>query len=244
MSLATWTPSALASEARRFAADAWRLVEAQHVASTSKLLSDPAEQALLEQMLEDSKPPLPADAAGLDYLLTTPWRYRPGRGGSRFRAEHDPGVWYGAEDLACAAAEIGYWRCRFIRDSAGLERLDPLPYTAYRAALATRAVDLRRPPLAAGAKYWTDPDSYLATQALAGPIREAGIGAIVYASVRDPRRPPAWCVALLSLAGFARPRPYPDTQTWFLTATAHSASWQRSVGGDRFAFDWANAPFE
>src|SRR5690606_2236799 len=104
MSSPTWTASALASEARPFASDAWRMVEAQHVASSSKLLADPDEQAELERLLDASKPALPATARGLHYLLTTPWRYRPGPGGSRFRGPFDPGVWYGAETVACAAA--------------------------------------------------------------------------------------------------------------------------------------------
>ena len=39
---------------------AWRGVEAQHVVSTMRLVDTPAEQDLLEQLLEGSKPPVPA----------------------------------------------------------------------------------------------------------------------------------------------------------------------------------------
>ena len=232
MSSPTWTPSALASEARPWAADAWRMVEAQHVASTTKLVADADDQALLEAMLEQAKPPLPPQAKRLDYLLTTPWRYRPPRGGSRFRSENDPGVWYGAESVDVAAAELGYWRCRFIRDSAGLQRLDPLPYTAFRAAISTSAIDLRQPPLDRDAGSWTDPAGYAATQALAAVVRATEIGAIVYHSVRDRRVSPGWCVAVLRLDAFAQSKPYPDMQTWFLTATEHNAIWTRAVSGE------------
>ncbi len=238
MSSPTWTASALASESRPFAGDAWRMVEAQHVASSSKLLADPDEQAELERLLDASKPTLPEAARGLHYLLTTPWRYRPGPGGSRFRGQFDPGVWYGAETVACAAAEIGYWRCRFIRDSDGLQRLDPLPYTAFRASMATTAIDIRQSPLDRDLSRWADPDSYRDSQALALLARDADLGAIVYPSARHPARPPPWCVAVLKLEAFARPRPRPDFQTWFLTATGTDAVWNRAMAGMRLAFHW------
>ena len=100
MSPTTWTPTALAAEARPWQGRAWRLVEAQHVVSTMKLVDDVAEQRLLEDLLEAAKPPLPAAAKGLHYLLATPFRYPPLPRGSRFRAAGEPGVFYGADALA------------------------------------------------------------------------------------------------------------------------------------------------
>ena len=67
-----------------------------------------------------------------------------------------------------AAAELGYWRWRFLRDAPGLARLDPVAHTAFRvSARAERALDLRVPPLDRDAAAWMDPGSYTATQALA-----------------------------------------------------------------------------
>lgn len=63
---------------------AWRGVEAQHVASTMRLVDDPDEQLMLEQILEVSKPPKPAMKVPKHYLLATPFRYRP-QHPSRFR---------------------------------------------------------------------------------------------------------------------------------------------------------------
>ena len=68
------------------------------------------EQALLEQLLEGSKPPLPSGAAGLHWLLFTPFRYPPPPSGSRFRGQTDPGVFYGADEVETACAELGFWR--------------------------------------------------------------------------------------------------------------------------------------
>ncbi|MBV8876721.1 MAG: RES family NAD+ phosphorylase, partial [Gammaproteobacteria bacterium] len=102
--MTTWTPRALASEARAYARTLWRVVEAQHTASTMRLTDSLEEQSLLEAVLEESKPPLPLAVRRLHYLLATPYRYRPHLG-SRFRAALEPGVWYGAEALRTALAE-------------------------------------------------------------------------------------------------------------------------------------------
>ena len=103
MSSNTWTPPALSSEATAWRGVVWRMVESQHIAATMKLVDDRAEQDLLESLLETSKPPA-ADTDRLDYLLATPLRYDPQRGGSRFRGETDPGVFYGAESMRTAGA--------------------------------------------------------------------------------------------------------------------------------------------
>lgn len=238
MSFNTWTPPAVSSEARPWAAAAWRIVEAQHTASTMKIVDDAAEQDLLEALLEASKPPRPQAAAGLDYLLATPFRYDPRRGGSRFRAATDPGVFYGAEQVRTACAELGYWRWRFLRDAVDLQRLEPVAHTAFRARVVTLAVDLRQPPFADDAARWTDPVSYGATQAFARVARDAGIGAIVYRSVRDPE--PAWCVAVLAPEAFAQPRPDAGTQTWWLAVQHDGVVWRREGMALHFdATPWA-----
>ena len=66
--------------------------------------------------------------------------------GSRFRAPTEPGVWYGAEALRTACAELGYWRWRFLTDALALESLGPSPQTVFQASIDTRAVDLTRAP--------------------------------------------------------------------------------------------------
>jgi len=99
---------------------AFRMVETQHIAATMRLVDSAAEQDVLEQLLDASKPPLPPEARGTHYLLAAPFRYLPPTG-SRFRSPHMPGIWYGADDPYCACAEIAYWRQRFLLDSAGTQ---------------------------------------------------------------------------------------------------------------------------
>lgn len=235
MSFTTWTPPALSSEARPWQADVWRMVEAQHIASTMKLVDDRAEQDLLEALLEGSKPPAADSTAGLDYLLAAPFRYSPRQGGSRFRGGADPGVFYGADHVATACAELGYWRWRFLHDAPALERLDPVAHTAFRTRIATTAIDLRQPPLDQHHAAWRHPADYRATQALARQAREAAIGAILYTSVRAPG--PAWCAAVLTPAAFARSAPEQPTQTWWLAVHHDQVQWRRD--GEAIVFDTA-----
>lgn len=217
------------------------MVEAQHVAATMKLVDSRNEQDVLESLLDASKPLLPAGTEALDYLLATPFRYDPRRGGSRFRGLTDPGVFHGAESVRTAAAELGFWRWRFLTDSLGLERLEPVAHTAFCVDIATPAIDLRQPPFDADACAWQHPSDYVPTQGLARIAREAGVGAITYRSVRDPD--PGGCLALLTPAGFARPTPRPGQQTWFLAVSAQEVTWRRDRQALQFqASCWQESP--
>ena len=225
MSCTTWTPLAVSSEGRPWSARAWRVVEAQHIASTMKLVDNAAEQDLLESLLEGGKPPQPEAAAGLHYLLATPFRYDPPPGGSRFRAATDPGVFYGAGGVRTACAELGYWRWKFLRDAVDLDKLEPVAHTAFQADIATTVVDLRNPPFDRDAACWNHPTDYGATQIFARTAREAQLGGIVYRSVRDPQ--PGWCVAVLTPRAFAKREPDPLTQTWWIAVQPEAVVWRR-----------------
>ena len=224
MSFNTWMPAAVLSETRPWAGTVWRMVEAQHTASTMKIVDNDAEQDLLETLLEGSKPAQPGSVLALDYLLATPFRYHPLRGGSRFRAITDPGVFYGAESVRTASAELGYWRWRFLKDAVDLEKLEPVAHTAFSADVSTQGVDLRQPPFSADAASWLHPADYGATQAFAQVARVADVGCIQYQSVRDPK--PAWCVALLTPQAFSKSRPR-LMQTWWLAVHQDAVTWRR-----------------
>lgn len=215
MSLPIWTPAALSSEAGAISGRYWRLVESQHQVSTLKLVDTLEEQALLENLLEESKPVLPPECAGLDYLLTTPFRYGAiYPHGSRFRrAGRTLGVFYASEQVETSLAEMSFYRLLFFRDSPDT----PLPtnaaeYTAFAAAIETKAaIDLTRPPLDRDLRQWTDPVNYEACQSLAEAARAGGIEAILYRSVRDPQG--GRNIALLTARAFAAREPV-ERQTW------------------------------
>lgn len=231
MSSSTWTAPAVASEAFRAQRRLWRAVEAQHVASTLRLVATANEQILLERLLEETKPPVPAVAADLHYLLATPFRYASPIG-SRFRAPADTGIWYGAEAQRTACAELGFWRWRFLIDSDGLQSMGPSPQTVFQAGIHAGLIDLTAAPFTRSRAEWTNPNAYDATQGFAHVAREAGVDAIRYESVRDPEHGGA--VAVLQPACF-KPRKPLQQATWFLTVRAESVIWQRE--GQTFEFD-------
>ncbi|MGE4527212.1 MAG: RES family NAD+ phosphorylase [Rhodospirillaceae bacterium] len=224
MSSTTWTPTAVASEAVGTRLDLWRAVEAQHIVSTTVLVDTAEEQRILEDLLEASKPPRPPGCEGMHWLLFTPFRYPPPPSGSRFRGTIDPGVFYGAEDIRTACAELGYWRWRFLTESPALPGLDPKLQTIFRSIVAAPAIDLRQPPFAVDAAVWTNPHDYTATQAFARIAREAGIGFIRYRSVRDPKE--GGCAAVLAPDAFAEKRPQ-ESQSWWLSVTRERVIWHR-----------------
>jgi hypothetical protein len=222
MSSLTSTPAALASELRAYDGRGWRFVEAQHLVSTLKLVDSLAEQALLEELIETTKPPLPAECRHLDYLLATPFRYDAEYPrGSRFRrAGRTPGVFYASEQPQTAIAEIAFYRLLFFAESPAT----PWPknaaeYTGFAALVSTaHALDLTAPPLDADRLTWTDPLDYQACQNFADSAREAGALLLRYESVRDPQRRAN--LAVLSCAAFAAPAPM-ERQTWRIRLSAH-----------------------
>lgn len=174
----------LAAGARTLARRLWRAVEAQHLVATMKLADSLAEQDVLEQILERSKPPLPPVAADLPYLIATPFRYRSPQA-SRFRRAQDPGLWYGAEEKLTACAEVAHWRWRFLMDSDGLRTQELVTeHSLFPAEVRGRCIDLTRVPWSARAAEWTHPSDYTACQALAAQAHEAGVQWIRYASAR------------------------------------------------------------
>ena len=207
--------------------DLWRAVEAQHVASTMALVDTVAEQAVLERLVESSKPPVPRDVAqaNLHWLLFTPFRYAPPPGGSRFRGPNDPGVFYGADHARTACAEVGYWRWRHLRDTPALAAMPPRSQTVFKVPVAGSAVDLRDPPFDRDRATWTDRSDYTACQAIGRVVREARVQLLRHESVRDSRH--GGCGVVLDAAAFASRVPT-EQQGWILSVTQTRVVWQRS----------------
>jgi len=215
--LPTWTPDALSSERRRLAGTCWRVVESQHRISTLKIVDTLAEQARLEELLEESKPPLPPECSHLHYLLATPFRYgAPYPHGSRFRrAGHTPGVFYASRTPVTAIVEAAFHRLLFFVDSPGTPWPDNAgEYTAFSVRYRTHAgLDLTAAPFDGDRPVLTDPTDYAACHALADAARAGAIDALRYPSARDPGPPAGVNVALLTCAAFASREPL-ERHTW------------------------------
>jgi len=233
-----WTAAELASEARPTQGKIWRCVEHQHTIATRKLVDSLEDKDVLEQILEQSKPPYAPGTEHLDYLLKTPFRYEPPHPrGSRFRKEFAPfGIFYGAEAIATALAELGHWRSEFFKASPGTKLPDAAENLTvfsvnYKGPLC---IDLSAPPFNADETVWMNPSDYSPTQDFADLARTVDITSIRYKSVRDPKH--ACNVALLHPSAFAGTKPV-NRQTWYLHLSNEKVEFTRSSGGECWVFD-------
>lgn len=213
----TWTPDALKSEFQTFNGRVWRLVEAQHLVSTMKLVDRLDEQQLLEELLDESKRAFPTTCDGLDYLLKTPFRYNSAYPhGSRFRrAGLTLGVYYAGLSVTTALAEMVFYRLLFYAESPQTDFPDRASdYTAFAAQISSEAVlDLTKAPLSRDEALWTHPSDYEPCQQLEAVARMAGSEAILHRSVRDPSG--GRNIALLEPRAFASKSPV-DRKVWRL----------------------------
>lgn len=208
-----WTLSELKSNTRKFEGDIWRIVEGQYISSTMKLAGSLEDQEILEDMLEAAKPPYPDEAEGFDYLLATPFRYRPYEQGSRFRRANQPdGAYYASVLRETATAELAFYRRLFFSHSEGIDYPEAgAEHTAFKVGVSTaRALDLTASPFAEDARL-LDKVDYTATQELADLAREACVDVILSRSVRCPNG--GINVTVLSLDAFTSKVPS-QRQTW------------------------------
>lgn len=211
-----WTRCGGRSNARRLAGRAWRVVESQHLFSTRKLVDSDEEQRLLEQLIEDVKPPSGAPP-GMHWLLFTPFRYPPLRHGSRFGTRRERGIWYGSRTRATAFAEKAYYLLLFLSGTAA--DLTPLEtdVSIFQAGYETsRGVDLTRGPFARYRPLISSATAYEEAQALGRDMRADGVEAFVYTSARDPEA--GLSVGLFVAAALSSRRPGAP-ETWRCVAT-------------------------
>jgi hypothetical protein len=211
-----WTVHVLVSERRRISSDAWRVVESQSRVATMKIVDSLSEQELLEAELERSKPAIPSECAHLHWLLATPFRYAPYPYGSRFRrARQRSGCLYAAERIETAIAEDAFYRVKFFLDAPSATRpKSPQERTAFGLRVDTEfGIDLTVPPFSIDTARWMRPTDYSPCQDFGDAAREADVGVIRYASVRDPAQ--RTNLAVLSCRAVATSQPI-DHQTWHL----------------------------
>ena len=200
---------------RPYRGNPWRVIEGQHRPSTMRIVDTDNEQAVLEQVLETSKPPVPQECLHLDYQFWSPFRYGNYPRASRFRrAGLTPGVWYGSEAPITAVAESIWGALRFFAASPDTPMPRwPVEHTAVQAEISTPfCADLAGSDWV-NAGNWDDPDDYSECLDLADRVRAAGAEAIRYASVRHPGH--AANLAVLTCTAFARPAPI-AFQTWHI----------------------------
>ena len=196
------------------------------------------EQALLEEILDESKPRVPEECRHLHYLLSTPFRYATAYPtGSRFRrAGLTPGVFYASHQVTTAVAEMAFYRLLFYAESSGT----PWPqttgqYTVFSVKYSTAAsIDLTTTPFDRDAAKWLNLVDHSHCQALAEVAREAGIEVIRYQSARADGKN----VALLTCRAFAGREPAAH-QVWRMHVGSSGVRAVCSAPEQRLAFDRA-----
>lgn len=196
-----------------------RMVESQEQIATLQLVDALDKQAVLEDLLEGTKPHLRAGSTSLHYLLATPFRYPPLRHGSRYGTRHEPSLFYGALSLPVLLAESAYYRLVFWDGmTVAPPRRLSTQHAIFEVAYATdRGLRLQQSPFDAWQATLVDPADYRLTQALGSAMRGAGVMAFEYPSARDPAHHPN--VGLFAPQALAWNRPG-HTENWLAETTA------------------------
>lgn len=175
---------------RRLRGTLLRCVESQEQVATNSLVDTAAEQQVLEDLLERSKPLLRPGTEDMPYLLQTPFRYPPLPHGSRFGGRFEPSIFYGSRELGTVLAETAFYRFWFWAGMAiPPARELTTQHSVFKAGYATgRGLRLQDAPFAAHEAVLRAPEDYRETQALGAAMRAAGVEAFEYVSARDPGR--------------------------------------------------------
>jgi len=212
-----------------------RLVESQKHVATMSMVDTLEEQALLEDMLEGSKPPYPTQTPGTnleryDYLLKSPFRYPPLKWGSRFGQTHERSLFYGAATANTVLAESAYYRFVFwysMQTSDDNPPPKPVINTEHCMFAAdyqtNKGIQLQATPFNEFESQLTHPRDYSATQILGTAMRDANIEAFEYTSARDEQQ--GTCVALFTIQAMKSKKPKNITR-WQCQLSAGNVSFK------------------
>jgi len=164
---------------------AWRIVEAQEMTATRKLVDSLEEQIILEDLIEAGKPPVLAEYLNYHPLLYTPFRYPPLQYGSRFGKKIEPSLWYGSLELNTAFSEKAFYLFNFLNASAAKFGIVSPQFTAFSVHVqSSHGIQLTGDSFAHYTALISKPNSYKASQVLGAAMREAGVEAFTYYSAR------------------------------------------------------------
>jgi hypothetical protein len=206
-----------------------RLVESQEEIATLGYVDSFEEQDILEQMLEDTKPPYPTNSDSYHYLLKTPFRYPPLDWGSRFGQTNKPSIFYGGLSIQSTLAESAYYRFVFLLSMApnkSLTRIDTM-HTLFQASYATdQGIKLHQSPFHQHQSELTHPSDYTDCQKLGDKMRSQGVTGFEYPSARNPN---GTCVGLFEIDALTSK--VPDySETWLCITTYDRVGFKQKDG--------------
>jgi hypothetical protein len=199
----------------------YRLVESQEQVATLGYVDTLDEQALLEQMLENTKPVYKEDLTAYHYLLSTPFRYPPLKWGSRFGGVHEPSLFYGGSSVEVTLAESAYYRFVFWNSMAGTPIKNQIrsEHSLFSVGYQSQhGVSLQQVPFDNYEHKISSPTQYTKSQQLGSAMRASGVEAFEYTSARDPQK--GICVALFTAHALSHKKPKSMAQ-WLCETTAN-----------------------
>ncbi len=199
----------------------YRLVESQEQIATLGYVDTLDEQALLEEMLEQTKPAYKEDLTAYHYLLSTPFRYPPLKWGSRFGGLHEPSLFYGGVSVEVTLAESAYYRFVFWNSMTGLPIKKQIrsEHSLFSVAYQSlRGVRLHQAPFDKYQHEIASPTEYTQSQQLGTAMRTSGVEAFEYPSARDPQKD--ICVGLFTARAFKHKKPK-NMSLWLCETTAN-----------------------
>lgn len=239
-----WDECHGAQQIEALAGTLYRLVESQEQIATLGYVDTLDEQALLESMLEVSKPIYKEDLTAYHYLLSTPFRYPPLKWGSRFGSANEPSLFYGGTTINVTLAESAYYRFIFWNSMSGkpikqqIKSEHSLFTVGYK---SSKGVSLQTAPFDQYEQEISHPNQYQQSQQLGSAMRAAGVEVFEYPSARDPQKEN--CVGLFTARAFKNKKPNNMT-LWLCETTANEVRFKQldsntitSVKLDTFLID-------
>lgn len=230
----------------------WRIVESHAQQATLSYVDTLEEQAILEGMLDNTKPiqpeevhqpNIPVNMPILHYLLSSPFRYPPLPWGSRFGRVHEPSLLYGAIKIETVLAEAAFYRFVFL-NSMDCDTSDAklnTEHIAFEAQYRTNhGVQLNQAPFTKYQQELTAKNDYSSTQILGTDMRNSQIKVIQYTSARCQQQ--GTCLALFTpfpLFGHTSGSIQPNTQQqWLCELTANTVTYKNLSDAKLYKFSF------
>lgn len=234
-----WTRCEGAQHIGLLEGELFRLVESQQQIATLSYVDTFEEQNLLEDMLEEVKPPYLESTINLHYLLKTPFRYPPLKWGSRFGYAHETSIFYGGCQIKTTLCEAAYYRFVFLYSMLGepVKTKIRSEHTLFSVDYKTQyGVQLHHHPFSDYQEELTDKQNYAACQQLGSAMRKAKVEAFTYKSARAED---GNCVGLFSPSAFARNKPK-EMSYWLCEAGRDSVSFKQVDQKDIISFPFTD----
>lgn len=231
----------LAGLSGEYRGKAHRIVESQEKVATMTLVDTLDEQALLEGLIEKTKPSMPENKSR-HYLIQTPFRYPPLKHGSRFGSRLEPSIFYAGNTLSGALCESAFYSFYFMSRST-------LPYKAaiihHKTSFSVEIqshhhIDFTKVSDPDIQDKLTHPSDYQLTQAVGKQMRQKGVASFCFISARCRDQVNIGVFDIHSIVGAPQ-----NNQRWEVKQTTHDILFycpmnpklSQSFNLDRFCVD-------